>query len=194
METMTVLDKVTEAIERVLKSASPTLKTKELTREGLLTYAVEQIEKASKESPTQATQRLSALGRMVETAKQAFLDSDSESIQVQVFEEETTAAADQTETETALTAAGAGLGNSAFAQNAEDLNKVLARTVVELKALRGERGGKKSTPPADDKVEKAQDVAWPFDMNTAEFREGVKKTEDAPAWGDDPKELRARGA
>jgi len=191
METKTVLDKVTEAIERVLKSAAPTAKTKEMTREGVLSYAVEQIEKAAKESPTQAEQRLRALGRTVETAKQAFLDSESESIQVQVFEEETTAAAD--ETETALTAAGAALGNSAFAENADDLNKALARTAEELKALRGERGGKKTTP-ADDKVEKAQDLAWPFDMNTAEFREGVKKAEDTPAWGEDPKELRARGA
>ena len=80
-----------------------------------------------------------------------------------------TAAADESEKETALTAAGAALGNSAFAENAEDLNKTLARTAKELKALRGDGGGTEQAR-ADAKVEKANDVAWPFDMNTPEFQ------------------------
>ncbi len=191
METMTVLNKVTEAIERVLKGVTTLAKTERMTPEVLISYAVAQIEKAAKEPPDRAARRLRALGRTVEAAKQAFVDSESETIEVTVFEEETTAAADESEKETSLVAAGAALGNSAFAENAEDLNKTLAQVAKELDALRGEGRAERKD---DAKVEKGTDVAWPFDMNTREFREGVKKAEDAPAWGDDPKGLGAREA
>lgn len=191
MEATNVLDKVTEAIERVLKDARPVAKAERMTPDKLLSYAIAQIEKAAKEKPDKAEQRLRALGRTVEAAKQAFVDTQSEAIEVQVFEEETTAAADDSEKETSLVAAGTALGNSAFAENAEDLNKALAQVAKELEAL---RSGGPAARPADAKVEKGSDVAWPFDMNTREFRDGVKKAEDAPAWGDDPKGLRAREA
>jgi len=189
METMTVLNKVTEALERVLKGATALAKTERMTPAVLISYAVAQIEKAAKEPPDRAERRLRALGRTVEAAKQAFVDSESETIEVTVFEEETTSAADDSEKETSLVAAGAALGNSAFAENAEDLNKALAQVAKELEALRTGSPG-----PADAKLEKGSNVAWPFDMNTREFRDGVKKAEDAPAWGDDPKGLRAREA
>jgi hypothetical protein len=52
----------------------------------------------------------------------------------------------------------------------------------ELAALRG----KDTAPKAGDKVAKGTEVSWPFDLNSAEFREGVRKAEDAPAWGYDP--------
>jgi hypothetical protein len=191
METMTVLNKVTEALERVLKGVTTLAKTERMTPEVLISYAVAQIEKAAKEPPDRAERRLRALGRTVEAAKRAFVDSESETIEVTVFEEETTAAADDSEKETSLVAAGAALGNSAFAENAEDLNKALAQVAKELETL---RSGGTPARPADAKVEKGSDVAWPFDMNTREFRDGVKKAEDAPAWGDDPKGLRAREA
>ncbi|GAB4208891.1 MAG: hypothetical protein OHK0013_27780 [Sandaracinaceae bacterium] len=63
------------------------------------------------------------------------------------------------------------------------------RACIELSALRGERPAPKDSGGA--KVEKADDVAWPFDMNTREFREGVKKAEKDPTWGDDPAIVRA---
>jgi hypothetical protein len=191
MEAMNVLDKVTEAIERVLKGAAPA-KTVAMTPDALVAYAVAEVEKAAKEAPVRAERRLRALGRTVEAAKQAFVDSESETIEVQVFEEETTAAADESEKETSLVAAGSALGSSAFAENAEDLNKALARVAKELDSLRGERPAPKET--AGGKVEKASDVAWPFDMNTPEFRDGVKKAEDKPTWGDDPAGVHAKEA
>lgn len=189
MEAMNVLDKVTEAIERVLKGAAPG-ETVAMTPDALVLYAVAQIEKAAKEPPGKAERRLRALRRTVEAAKQAFVDTESESIQVQVFEDETTAAADESEKETSLVAAGTALGSSAFAENAEDLNKVLARVAKELGALRGEQPAPKE--PDGAKVAKADDVAWPLDMNTPEFREGVKKAEQKPTWGDDPADVRAQ--
>jgi hypothetical protein len=188
MEAKNVLDKVTEAIERVMKSARPA-KTERMTLDALVAYAVGQIEKAAKEPADKAERRLRALGRAVETAKQAFVDSESEGIAVEVFEEETTAAADESEKETSLLAAEAALGSSAFAENAEDLNKALARVAKELEALRGTAPAK---PAPAAKVEKADDVAWPFDMNTPEFREGVEKAAPKPTWGDDPKGVRAQ--
>lgn len=187
MEAMTVLDKVTDAIERVLKGSTAVRKTERMTPDRLLAYAITQIEKAAKEAPAKAERRLRALGRAVETAKQAFVDSESEGIEVEVFEEETTAAVDESEKEISPVAAEPALGNSAFAENAEDLNKALNRLSKELEAIRGGTGA----PPAKAAVDKGDGVAWPFDMNTKEFRDGVKKSEGTPAWGDDPKGLRA---
>lgn len=187
MEAMNVLDKVTEAIERVLKGARAA-KTERMTPDALVAYAVAQIEKAAKEPADKAERRLRALGRTIETAKQSFVDTESESIEVEVFEEETTAAADESEKEVSPVAAEAALGSSAFAENAEGLNKALANVAKELDALRGER----KEPKPTKKVEKATgDIAWPFDMNTPEFREDVTKAEAGPTWGDDPKGLRA---
>lgn len=191
MEAMTVLDKVTEAIGRVLKGAGKLTKREAMTPENLLAYAIGQIEKAAKEPPAHAERRLRALGRTVETAKQAFVDTESETIEVEVFEEETTAAADETEKEISPVAAEPALGSSAFAENADDLNKVLARLGKELETF---RDAKPKIPAADGQVQKADDLAWPFDMNTPEFRDGVKKAAGAPEWGEDPKGLRAKEA
>jgi hypothetical protein len=189
MEAMNALDKVTEAIDRVLKKATQVAKTERMTPDGLLAHAIAQIEKAAKEPPEKAERRLHALGRTVEAAKQAYVDAASETIEVEVFEEETTAAADETEKEISPVAAEAALGSSAFAENAEDLNKALARLAKDLEAL---RGGKPPAPGAD--VKKADDVAWPFDLNSREFRDGVRKAEDAPAWGyDDEPAAGAKG-
>lgn len=179
MEAANVLDKVTEAIERV-RRAAPVAKTERMTPDGVLAYAIAQIEKAAKEPPDKAERRLRALGRTVLAAKQAFVDAASEQLDVQVFEEETTAAADRSEKEISPVAAEPALGSSAFAENAEDLDKALARLAKDLDAL---RGGK---PPAGDaEVKKTGEVAWPFDLNSREFRDGVRKAEDAPAWGYD---------
>jgi hypothetical protein len=189
MEAMSVLDKVTEAIERVLKGAAPRARTERMTSDALVGYAVSQLEKAAKEPPEKAARRLRALGCTVETAKQVFVDRDSESVEVPVFEEETTASADESEKELSPVAAEAALGSSAFAQNAEDLNKALARVAKELERL---RRGAPAKAEAGAKVEKSADVEWPFDMNTPEFRDGVKKAAGEPTWGDDPTSLRAQ--
>lgn len=182
MDTMTRLDKVAEAIERVLKNR-PTA-TKRMGAEAFVAYVQGQVEKAAKDAPDKAVRRLRALAGAVEAAKQAFVDTESEQIEVQIFEEETTAAADETEKEISPVATEPALGSSAFAENAEDLHKKLDRLGKEIGALR--EGGK---PPAE-KVAKAGDAVWPSDLNTREFREGVKKGEDGPAWGRDPAGVR----
>jgi len=183
MDTMTRLDKVAEAIERVLENRPAA--TKRMGAEAFVAYVQGQVEKAAKDAPDKAVRRLRALGRAVEAAKQGFVDTESEAIEVQIFEEETTAAADESEKEISPVAAEPALGSSAFAENAEDLHKKLDRLHKELATLRGE--GK---PPAE-KVAKAGDAVWPPDLNTREFREGVRKNEADPTWGDDPASVRS---
>lgn len=179
MEAMSMLDKVTDAIERVLARAAPVAKTERMTPDRLLSYAIAQIEKAAKEPPDKAERRLRALGQTAQAAKQAFVDTASEGIEVQIYEEETTAAADESDRELSPVAAEAALGSSTFAGNPDDLHKVLARLGKEFEALRGARA------PASGAVTKGEEVPWPFDLNSREFREGVRKAEDAPAWGYD---------
>jgi hypothetical protein len=183
MDTMTRLDNVAAAIERVLEGAAPAA-TKRMDADGFAAYALAEVEKAAKDAPEKAVRRLRALGRAVEAAKQAFIDRESEQIEIEVFEEETTAATDETEKEISPVAAEPALGGSAFAENAEDLNKRLDRLRKELGALKGE-----PKPPAD-KVAKADDALWPPDLNTPEFREGVRKSDSGPTWGDDPAGVR----
>lgn len=188
MEAMTVLDKVTEALERVLKGSTPPTTHERMTAEGLVAYAVTQIEKAANEPPEKAARRLRALGQTVEAAKQAFAGEGSDAVEVAIFEDDTTAAADKSEKETSLVAGGQALGSSAFAQNAEDLHKALARIAKELVTLQDDRS--QDPTDANTKVEKSDEVAWPSDMNTPAFREGVEKAEKKPAWGDDPDGVR----
>ena len=187
MEAKTMLEQLAEGIGRVLK-AQPTVgrrRTRKMRPEALVAHALGEIQKAATEAPEQATQRLAALGRAVETAKQSFVDTASEEVEVEVFEEETTAAADESEKETSPVALEAALGNSAFAANPEDLQKALARLAKEISGLRG--GSATEEPKADtEKVSKAQEAEWPFDMNTKSFREGVEKAEVGPTWGYDP--------
>ena len=96
MEAKTMLDKLAEGIERVLKSQGATAapKTRTMTPDALMAHAVAEIQKAAEEPPERATRRLSALSRAVDTAKQAYVDTASEDIEVEVFEEDTTARAD----------------------------------------------------------------------------------------------------
>ncbi len=178
MEAMTMLDRISTAVERVLKDARPVQKER-MGPEALVVYATAQVEKASHEATEKAMRRLAALRSTVELAKQAFVDSASEQVEVQVFEEETTARADDSEKEISPVAAEPAIGNAAFASNPEDLTKSLALLAKDLDALRGQ-------PEADAPVEKRADAEWPLDMNSREFREGVRKGEDGLAWGFDP--------
>jgi len=177
MEAMTMLDRISTAVERVLKDARPVRKEK-MGPEELAAYAVAQIQKAAAEPAEKAVRRLAALAKAVEVGKQTFVDTASEQIEVELFEEETTARADESEKELSPVAVEAALGSSAFAANPEDLNKALALLAKDLDALRAE--------PQADPVAKGAAAEWPFDMNSREFREGVRKAENAPDWGFDP--------
>jgi len=188
MEATTMLEKVATAVERVLKDARSVETMRRMGPDDLVGYAIAQIDKAAREAPEKAARRLRALGETVDAAKQAFVDSESETIEVELFEEETTAAGEKTEKETSPVALEAALGNSAFASNPEDLHKALARLGKELEALRSPT--QKEDKSVDAKVAKGEDAPWPFDMNTPEFREDVRKAEDGPAWGPDPAGVR----
>jgi hypothetical protein len=178
MEAMTMLDRISTAVERVLKDARPVRKEM-MGPEALAAYAMAQIQKAAAEPAESAVRRLAALAKAVEVAKQAFVDTASEQIEVELFEEETTARADASEKELSPVAVEAALGSSGFAANAEDLNKALAHLAKDIEALR-------VGPPQADPLAKGVAAEWPFDMNSREFREGVRKAEDAPDWGFDP--------
>ncbi len=168
METMRVLEKISGAIGRVLKDARP---TQRMDRAAVVEYAAAQLGKASREPPDRAVHRLEALRSTIELAKQCFVDAASEQIDVQVYEDETTASADRSEKELSPLAAERGLGSSDVAARQGAVSKALATLAGELEALRGLAG-------------RATD--WPLDLNSREFREGVRKAEDAPAWGYDP--------
>ncbi|MDR7420812.1 MAG: hypothetical protein QN178_18095 [Armatimonadota bacterium] len=183
MDTMTTLENVAAAIERVLEGAPPAVR-KRMGADAFVAYALDQVGKAARDAPEKAVQRLRALGRAVETAKQAFVDRESEEIEVEVFEEETTAAAEESEKEISPVAAEPALGSSSFTENPQDLHKKLDRLRKELAALRGER-----KQPAE-KLAKADEALWPADLNTPEFREGVRKAEAGPVWGEDPAVVR----
>lgn len=189
MEAKTMLDQLAAAIERVLKSnGEPKPTVRKMSADGLVVHAVAEIQKAAEEPSARAARRLAALRRAVDTAKQAFVDTESEEIEVEIFEEDTTARTDDSEKETSPVALEAALGNSTFAANPEDLHKALGRLAKEISALRGgtsaegTKGGKVET----EKGAKPAEVAWPFDMNTPAFRENVHKAEEGPAWGFDP--------
>ncbi len=189
METADVIDRLSKAIEGVLKAAKgepAAVAKKAMGPEAFVAHALSEIEKAAKDAPERAVARLAMLQRAVQLAKQSFVDQASESIQVEVFQEETTAAADRSEKEISPVAAEAALGNSAFAVNAEDLAKALAALAKELEPLKMAAPARTEEKPAAGEVEKADPPGWPLDMNTREFREGVSKAEDAPAWGHDP--------
>lgn len=192
MEAKTMLEKLARAIEQALKGhgTGGRAATRKLTADGLVEHALAEIRKAAQEPVEVAKRRLAALGRAVDTAKQAFVDHASEEIEVEVFQEETTAREDDSEEETSPVALEAALGNSGFAANPEDLTKALATLQKELEVL---KAAKEPKPAATgDKLRKNDEAPWPFDMNTREFREGMKKAADAPEWGEDPKELRAK--
>lgn len=178
MEAMTMLEKISTAVEKVLEDVRPA-HTQTMGPEALVAYAMDQIQKAAAEPPDQALRRLAALGKAVEVGKQAFVDAASEQVAVEVFEEETTARAEASDKELSPVAAEAALASSAVAAKAEDLSKALAGLASDLEALKD--------GPATETVAKADEPGWPLDMNSRAFREGVRKAEDEPTWGFDPR-------
>lgn len=184
METGTMLDKLSAGIERVLKThrTGAASQVRKMAPDALMAHALAEIRKASGESVECAQQRLSALSRAVQAAKQAYTDGASDEVEIEVFEEETTAAADESEKETSPVALEAALGSSAFAANAEDLKKSLGRLAEEISSLR--TGTRKAEDPGE-KTAKPAAAEWPFDMNTKAFRQGVQKGDEGPMWGFD---------
>jgi hypothetical protein len=205
METKTMLDKVSTAIERVVKELQrpQAKKTKRMRLGDFVGYALTEIDKAAKDKPEAAARRLGALKRSVDgalgrLAKLNPEDTDSADIDVDVLtawvpseeegdepEEELTTGADQSETETSPLAVEPALGDTAFATNLDEVTKALRKMKEELDANPGKKPApaKKAAGPAAD--------GWPLDLNSESFRKGVEKADNAPAWGFDPDEVRA---
>lgn len=181
MNTSDMLDEITNAVERLLKAstrASPR-PTRRMTRAEFVTHALSELQKAATEPRGRALERLSALGRTVEVAKQAFADHESESVQVPIFVEDTTALSELSETEVSPLAVSGPGANATFASNPDDLHKVLDGLKKRFEELRRDtRAAAASAPPSNGR--------WPLDMNTDAFRSDVRKTNDGPTWGYDP--------
>jgi hypothetical protein len=63
----------------------------------------------------------------------------------------------------------------------------VAKGVEELRRGIDAKTGEKANRPAKTRV----GDAWPLDLNTDEFRQGVEKADTAPAWGFDPNDERS---
>lgn len=191
METKTMLEKLADGIERVAKAhgtkAAPPMR--KMGPGELVAHALEEIQKAAKEPAERAKERLAALRRAVDTAKQAFVDTESEQVEVQVFEESTTAAQDESEKELSPVALEAAIGNAAFASNPEDLHKALEKLAKDIAGLREGEAPRKASKESDgnDAEVAKSDADWPSDMNTKAFRDGIKKAGEEPTWGYDPR-------
>ncbi|HYM97506.1 MAG TPA: hypothetical protein VET26_09400 [Candidatus Sulfotelmatobacter sp.] len=198
MEAKTMLDKISTAIERVVKDlqGGAVPKKKRMRLGEFVSYALAQISKATKDEPEVAKRRLGALKRNVDEVLAAMAklnpeDTESEDIDVEVLtawapskaegdepEEELTTADDQSSTERSPLAVEPALGNTAFAENLDEVAKALRKMKEELEA----KPGKKGRAPA----KKAEGEGWPLDLNSEGFRKGVQKADAAPAWGYDP--------
>src|SRR5579884_2256522 len=198
METKTMLDKISTAIERVVKGLQEDAvpKRKRMPLAAFVGYALAQLEKAAKDEPDVAARRLGALKRNVDEvlARMAKLnpeDTESEDIDVEVLtawapskaegdepEEELTTADDQSSKEVSPVAVEPALGNTAFATNLDEVAKALRKMKEELDG----KPGKKERA----QTKKAEAEGWPLDLNTETFRKGVQKADTAPTWGYDP--------
>ena len=203
METMTMLDNISTAIERVVKDlqggAAPARKRMRLGE--FVDFTMEQLQKAADDEPEMAARRLGALKRSVDevltqVAKLNPEDTDSETVEVEVLTawapskaegdkpmEDVTTASDQRATETSPLAIKPALGNTSFATNLGDVAKALEKMKEELEA----KPGKKEKGPCAAKKADAQ--GWPLDLNSEGFRKGVQKADTAPTWGYDPEDV-----
>lgn len=178
----TSMDKMTDAIQRVVRKTPARPTSEPLTAEEVLAYSLDQVRKAASDEPDGAVRRLRALARTVEAAKQSFIDSASETVQLEIFDEDTTAAADESDREVSMGATTAAAAEAGAAYKLEDLHKVLARVATTVAALRGNA----ATSAAAGAVKKSAEPGWPLDLSSSEFRTSTRKAEAVPPWGYDP--------
>lgn len=211
MKTTAMLDNISSAIERVMKNlqggSAPTKKRMPLG--DFVTYAIAQIEKAAHDEPAVAKRRLRALKRGVDDAltrlaKIAAEDLDSARVSVEVETAfaptkadgdtpmaELTVTDDQSATEIAPTSIGSATGDSAFAENLDEVPKALQKMKAELDGRPGKSARQERSPAA--KATRGTGARsdgggddWPQDLNTTAFRKGMAAADDTPTWGYDP--------
>jgi hypothetical protein len=159
MATTTMLDNISTAIEQVVKTlrggAAPTKKRMPLGE--FVTFALAEIEKASKDEPPVAKRRLTALKRNVDAviaaiAKLSVEDTESEDLDVEVTTafaptkgdgdtpmDDLTATGDQSLSEISLTGGSSTAGGSGFAKNLDEVAKALQKLKDELGESSDER-------------------------------------------------------
>ncbi|HEX7841696.1 MAG TPA: hypothetical protein VF469_29705 [Kofleriaceae bacterium] len=217
MATTTMLDNISTAIEQVVKTlrgdVAPTRKRMPLG--AFVTFALTEIEKAAKDEPPVAKRRLTALKRNVDDviaaiAKLSVEDTESEDIDVEITTafaptkadgdtpmDDLTTASDQSSTEVSLTGASSASGDSAFAENLDQVAKALQKLKDELGAPSDEKPrarAKKADGNGDrDRGERGERGAgdrdadgWPLDLASDTFLKGDAATEADPVWGYDP--------
>jgi hypothetical protein len=180
-----MLEQITKAIDGVLKEerVKPRRTTQVMTPEALIAYVVGQIKEAARESPEKAMQRLKALHKNVELAKDAF--EDGTTVEFDVFPFDTTADEELSQREIdPLEVAQPGT-ESAFAQNPEDLHAMLEKLGKQIEAFKAS-GGDATTAPAPSSAGRDQ---WPADMSAQTTLEGVQKNDDGLGWGADPSDV-----
>jgi hypothetical protein len=196
METKTMLDNISTAIESVVKGLQPAPTTKRMALDSFVGYALDELKRSATEEPRDAGRRLSALKRSVDGALASIAklnpeDTDSDKIEIEVLTawapsktegdepEELTTSDEQSSKEISPVAIEHAPATSAFATNLDDVAKALRR-------MRDELGGKKEEDKERSATKKSADDAWPLDLNSAAFRKGVQKSAAAPEWGFDP--------
>jgi len=213
MATTTMLDNISTAIEQVVKTlrgaSAPT--KKRMTLGGFVSYALAQIQKATKDEPEVAKRRLVALKRSVDeviagVAKLSVEDTESENIDVEVVTafaptkadgdtpmDDLTTTSDQSSSETSLAGSAAATGDTAFAENLREVAKSLKTLKAELDAP-AEGKPRTQAKKADGACGQAgkgdggdrDSDGWPLDLNTDVFLKGAEAEDTGPPWGYDP--------
>ena len=191
---------VSDAVKKELRAISALLAApagkavKSMTVAELTSHVVSEIQKAAGEKPERAAERLSmvqaAVAKAAQVLKQSYVDVDSEKIKVEVFQEPTTELAENSDRTGNILSVQPDAAPTAFAANPEDLARVIEKLREQLATLTAkEDEGKKSEKEDEKKGKerepaKKREPAWPFDLASKEFREGVQKQETD--WGRDP--------
>lgn len=153
------LDDISAAIEQAVKTlrggAAPTKKRMKLDE--FVTFALTEIENASKDDPALAKRRLVALKRSVDdviagVARMSAEDTESEDIDIEVTTafaptqvegdtpmDDVTTNDEQSSTEVAPTAVAAASGDSAFAENLAQVAKALQQLKDDLGPARNDK-------------------------------------------------------
>jgi hypothetical protein len=206
-----MLDNISTAIEQVVKTLRGTAQTKKrMTLDDFVSYALAQIQKATKDEPEVAKRRLAALKRSVDdviagVAKLSVEDTESEGIDVEVVTafaptkadgdtpmDDLTTASDQSSSETSLAGGAASTGDTAFAENLREVAKSLETLKAELdapaegkpraRAKKADGAGRQEGTGASD----PDSDGWPLDLNTDVFLKGAEAEDTGPPWGYDP--------
>src|SRR5215510_9765699 len=211
MATTTMLDNISTAIEQVVKTlrgdVAPTKKRMPLGE--FVTFALTEIQKAAKDEPPTAKRRLTALKRNVDDviaaiAKLSVEDTESEDIDVEVTTafaptktdgdtptDDLTTGSDQSSTEVELTGISSANGDSAFAENLDQVAKALQKLQDELgsssdekpraRAKKADANGNRDRGERSERSDGDRDAdGWPLDMSTDTFLKGDAATETDP--------------